>query len=75
LPGFNRGTAPGGWSANQFRAAEIAQELGFEARFTYAAALFGFAATVPEARLDALRADLLFAVVEREEPVSLPDPS
>jgi hypothetical protein len=49
--------------------------LGFEARFTYGAALFGFAATVPEARLDAVRADLLFAVVEREEPVSLPDPS
>jgi subtilisin len=65
--------APGSHGANQARAAEIARELGVSPRLSYGTALFGFAATVPEGRLNALRNDPRVAYVDFDGPVSIPD--
>jgi len=56
--------APGGHAANQARAAQIARELGIDARHAYGTALFGFSGTVPEGRLEALRRDPRVVLVE-----------
>jgi subtilisin len=65
--------AAGGHGANQARAEAIARDLGVTPRFTYGTALFGFAATVPVARLNGLRNDPRVANVDFDAPVSLPD--
>jgi subtilisin len=69
---LSQGLAPGGRQANRDRAAAVAQGLGVEPSHTYGAALFGFSATVPAGRLEALRRDPRIAYVDRDLPVSLP---
>jgi len=64
--------APSTRAENRGRAADIAQELGFESRHTYGAALYGFSATIPEARLNGLRADPRVAYVDFDRPVRVP---
>jgi hypothetical protein len=64
---LHRGFAPGERAANHARAAAVAQEFGFVPRHTYGTALFGFSATVPAARLGALRRDPRVASVELDE--------
>ena len=64
---LHRGFAPGERAANHARAAAVAQEFGFAPRHTYGTALFGFSATVPAARLGALRRDPRVASVELDE--------
>lgn len=49
--------APGGHADNRAAAADVARGMGFAARRTYGTALFGFAATIPEGRLNALGRD------------------
>lgn len=66
--------APGAHAANVAAAAEIAGQLGVNARFAYGSALFGFAASVPEGRLSALRNDPRVAHVDFDAPVSIPAP-
>jgi subtilisin len=56
----------------QARAAAVAEELGIDARHTYGAALYGFAATMPAARLDRLRADPRVLSVEFDQVMSIP---
>jgi aqualysin 1 len=63
--------APGGHAANTARAEEIAQALGVAARYTYGSALFGFAGTVTEGRLAALRQDPRVAHVELDGVMSI----
>jgi subtilisin len=70
---LNESFAPGGHAANQSRAGEIARALGVSPRFAYGTALFGFAASVPEGRLNALRNDPRVAYVDFDAPVSIPD--
>ena len=71
---LKEGFAPGAHAANQARAADIARELGVSPRFTYGTALFGFAATIPEGRLNALRNDPRVAFVDFDAIVSIPNP-
>lgn len=63
--------APGGHAANQARAAEIARGFGLSAEKTYGSALFGFAASIPEGRLNALKRDPRVAYVEADQVVSI----
>jgi subtilisin len=65
--------ASGSHLANQAEAAGIARSLGVSPRFAYGTALFGFAASVPEGRLNALRNDPRVAHVDFDAPVSIPD--
>jgi subtilisin len=60
--------------ANRERAAEFARGLGLTATHAYGTALFGFAATVPTARVAELRRHPLVAHVEPDREVSLPEP-
>jgi|GEM_PF-721091 len=64
--------APGGQAANRSRAAEVAQGVGIEARFTYGSVLFGFAGSVPEGRLSALRNHPLVEYVDLDGIASIP---
>ncbi|MCK5438718.1 MAG: S8 family serine peptidase, partial [Gemmatimonadetes bacterium] len=64
---LDRGFAPGERAANHARAAAVAHEFGVVPRHTYGTALFGFSATVPAARLGALRSDPRVASVELDE--------
>ncbi len=64
---LDRGFAPGERAANHSRAAAVAQEFGLVPRHTYGTALFGFSATIPAARLNALRNDPRVASVEVDE--------
>ena len=66
--------APGAHAANEARAEEIARGLGLSPRYVYGTALFGFAATVPEGRLNALRNDPRVDFVDFDAPVSIPTP-
>ena len=66
--------APGGHANNRAAAAETAKSLGLQPRFAYGTALFGFAASVPEGRLNALRFDRRVAYIEVDRAVSLPRP-
>lgn len=66
--------APGGYAANRAAAADAAQGLGLSPVHTYGSALFGFAATIPEVRLNGLQRDPRVAYVEADGPVSLPTP-
>lgn len=63
--------APGGHAANKSRAAEIARGFGLSAEKTYGSALFGFAASIPEGRLNALKRDARVAYVEADQVVSI----
>ncbi|MCZ6509933.1 MAG: S8 family serine peptidase, partial [Alphaproteobacteria bacterium] len=51
---MDEGFAPGGHGANKADAANFARGLGINPRYTYGTALFGFAASVPQAVMDAL---------------------
>jgi subtilisin family serine protease len=61
---LNDNFAPGRAAANEAAAAGIARSLGLAPTFAYGSALFGFAATVPEGRLEALSRDPRVAYVE-----------
>jgi aqualysin 1 len=63
---LKQGFAPGGHATNESRAAEIARSHGLTPSFTYGSALFGFAASVPEGRLSALRNDPRVEYVEND---------
>lgn len=63
---LDRNFAPGKGAANQARAATVAQEFGLAPRHTYGTVLFGFAAAVPVARLNALRNDNRVVSVEAD---------
>lgn len=63
------GTAQASAAVNRARAAEVAQGHGVQARFTYGTVFSGFAASVPEARLEALRNDPRVATVDIDQPV------
>ena len=65
--------APGAHAANAARAEEIARGLGLTPRHAYGSALFGFAASVPEGRLNALRNDPRVDFVDFDAPVWLPE--
>jgi subtilisin len=69
---LNDNFAPGAHAANQSRAGEIARDLGITPHFAYGTALFGFAATIPEGRLNALRNDPRVSHVEMDATVSIP---
>jgi subtilisin len=64
---LDRGFAPAERAAKHARAADIAREFGLTPRHTYGTALYGFSATVPAARLNALRGDPRVASVELDE--------
>jgi hypothetical protein len=66
--------APGGHVANQAAAAAIARSLGIEASASYGTALFGFAGSVPEGRINGLANDPRVAYVERDQVASIPAP-
>jgi subtilisin len=66
--------AAGRGQANRERALEFARGLGLAPEHTYGTALFGFAASVPAARLPELRAHPRIAHVEFDGMVSLPEP-
>lgn len=66
--------APGEHASNQSHAAEIAHSMGFNARHAYGTALFGFAARIPEGRLNGLQHDPRIAYVDLDKQVSLPIP-
>lgn len=69
---LNPDLAAGPREVNQDRAATVAHELGLEARHTYGAALYGFSATMSEARLGEIRADPRVRSVELDRVVSIP---
>lgn len=71
---MDEGFAPGGHGANQAAAASFARGLGVNPSHTYGTALFGFAASVPQGRLNALRNDPRVAYVEFDELNSIPTP-
>ena len=66
--------APGAHAANQSRAREIARSFGVTPRLAYGTALFGFAASVPAGRLNALRRDPRVLYVEPDGIASIPVP-
>ncbi|MFQ5889003.1 MAG: S8 family serine peptidase [Gemmatimonadota bacterium] len=66
--------APGGHGANKARAAEVARQFGVTPRHAYGTAVFGFAGSVPEGRLNALRRDPRVLLVERDGIASIPIP-
>jgi subtilisin family serine protease len=59
--------APGGHQANQQAAAAVARSLGLSPAQTYGTALYGFSATVPSGRLNALVRDPRVAAVELDQ--------
>jgi subtilisin len=69
---LKQGFAPGSRAAQRSRAAQVAEDLGIEARFTYGSVLFGFAGPVPAGRLNALRNHPLVEYVELDVFVSIP---
>ena len=54
---LRRDFAPGRYEANRAAAAGFARNMGVTPTFTYGAALYGFAATIPVARLNGLARD------------------
>ena len=65
---------PGRGAANQAEAARIARSLGVSPSRAWGHALFGFAASVPQGRLEALRNDPRVAYVEIDELNGIPTP-
>lgn len=68
---LNRDFAPGGHQANQQAAAAVARSLGLNPAHTYGTALYGFSATVPSGRLNALERDPRVAAVELDQVASI----
>jgi subtilisin len=66
---LKRQYAPGTHAANKARAAEVARGLGLSSTYTYGTALFGFAASVPKARIDALKRDPRIELVSADRHV------
>ena len=66
--------APGAHAANRAAARRIARGLGVAARFSYGSAVFGFAARIPEGRLQALENDPRVLYVDLDAPVAIPVP-
>lgn len=71
---LNADFAAGNHAANRAAARAIARSLGVSPTHVYGTALFGFAGTVPEGRLNALARDPRVAYVERDQPVTLAPP-
>lgn len=71
---LNRDLAPGGHATNRARAAEVARGLGVAPLHAYGSVLYGFSATVPEARLEALDRDPRVSYWERDQVASIPRP-
>lgn len=71
---LNTDFAAGNHRANQAAARAVARSLGVNPTHAYGTALFGFAGTVPEGRLNALERDPRVAYVERDQPVTLAPP-
>jgi len=69
---LKQGFAPGSRAAQRSRAAQVAEDLGIEARYTYGSVLFGFAGPVPAGRLNALRNHPLVEYVDLDAFVSIP---
>jgi subtilisin len=69
---LKQGFAPASRAANRSRAAQVAEDLGIEARFTYGSVLYGFAGPVPAGRLNALRSHPLVEYVDLDEVVFIP---
>jgi subtilisin len=67
---LQRQYAPGGHEANRRQAAEVARGFRLAPTHTYGTALFGFAATVPKARLAALARDSRVAVISEDRKVT-----
>ena len=65
-------TAPGEHAPNKSHATGIARSMGFNASHAYGTALFGFAARIPEGRLNGLQHDPRVAYVEFDRQVALP---
>jgi subtilisin len=63
--------APGAHAANRSAAAGVAVGLGLEPTAAWGTALFGFAARIPEGRLETLRDDPRVAYVERNRSFAL----
>jgi len=59
---------------NKNAAGKIAKSMGFEAKHTYGSALFGFSATIPEARLNGLENNPHVASVQLDIIQRIPDP-
>lgn len=72
---LNGDFAPGGHQANQRAADAVARSLGLDPSHAYGTALFGFAATVPEGRLNGLRNDPRVSAVEVDQVVTLAPPA
>jgi subtilisin len=66
--------AAGGHAARQGQAAQVARGLGLQPRRAYGTALFGFAATVPQGRLEALARDPRVLHVGPDARLSVPRP-
>ena len=64
---LDREFAPGGHQANQRAAAAVARSLGLNPAHAYGTALYGFSATVPSGRLNALARDPRVAAVEVDQ--------
>jgi subtilisin family serine protease len=66
--------APGGHGARQAEARRVARGLGFAPGHAYGTALYGFSATIPAGRLNALRLDPRVAYVELDQIARVPTP-
>jgi subtilisin family serine protease len=71
---LNRDFGAVGHAANQAQARSIARSLGVSPSHAYGTALFGFAGSVPEGRLNGLRNDPRVSYVETDQIVSLAPP-
>lgn len=65
--------APGRYEANRAAAAAAAHDMGVSPTFTYGAALYGFAATIPVARLNGLSRDPRVEFISADGAVSMSD--
>ncbi|MDT8340005.1 MAG: S8 family serine peptidase [Longimicrobiales bacterium] len=71
---LDRDFASGAHEANRRAAEGVARSLGVAPRHSYGTALFGFAGTIPEGRLNGLRNDPRVAAVELDQVASLAPP-
>ena len=70
---LRRDFAPGAYAANRAAAAGVARNMGVTPSFTYGAALYGFAATIPVARLNGLARDPRVEFISADGVVSMTD--
>ena len=71
---LNRDFSAGSHAASQAQARSIARSLGVSPSHAYGTAIFGFAGSVPEGRLNALRNDPRVSYVEMDQIMSLAPP-